>query len=173
MLISLRSINIAIAVLVTSLCPISASTAPIDQHTNKAKPVVRKMHTVKVRVLIYSGRPDPEFIIPVSKIQSSMKQAKRMKSNTANVIPSRLGYKGILIENPAKAGGLPEFLAVYNGKIEATDKTGKQKTYYVDAKRNLENDLLKEAVKQKAIDESLFKQLKADDQKEHDRDSKE
>lgn len=164
MLTAKGTITFTVVTLVIALGHNSVIAAPAKQREIESQPAVRAMNTIKVRVLIYSGRPDPEFVIPVSQIQAYMKKATRLKSQGDSVIPARLGYKGILVENSAKAGGLPEYLAIYNGKIEAGNK---EKTYFIDENRNLENFLLKEAVKRKAIGEDLFNRIKIEDRKEN------
>ena len=157
---AIRTITFTVFTLAIALGHLGTIAAPINQREIESEPAAGGMNTVKVRVLIYSGRPDPEFVIPASQIQTFMKKAKRLQSKGESVIPARLGYKGILVENPAKVGGLPELLAIYDGKIEAGEK---EKTYFVDENRSLENFLLQEAVKRKAIEEDLFKRIKMKD----------
>jgi hypothetical protein len=166
MLTAKRTIIITVCTFAIAVGHMSANAAPLNPRDIESKTTTKAMHTVTVRVLIYSGRPDPEFVMPVSQIQALMKKAKRAKAKRENVIPARLGYKGMLVENPTKAGGLPEFLAIHNGKIEAGDKAGKKKTYFVDEGRSMENALLKEAVKRKAIGEDLYKKIRTEEKRE-------
>lgn len=141
---------------------------PVPMHTPSAVAAADARNTVKVRVMIYSGRPDPEFVIPASQIAPFLKKARRIAHKGDGIIPSTLGYKGVLVENPAKAGGMPELFAIYNGEIEAGLK---EKIYYSDQNRSLEKFLVNEAVKRKAIEEDVYRRIKIKG-KEDDKDWK-
>ncbi len=163
---AIRSILAAVLTLAIFAVQTGVNAAPLNQPVparvaSGVAPVAADAKAVKVRVLIYSGRPDPEFVIPASQIQPFMKKAKRIAyKGTGGIIPSSLGYKGVLVENPARAGGLPELFAVYDGKIEAGVK---EKIYYADQSRSLEKFLVKEAVNRKALEEDVYKRIKIDD----------
>jgi hypothetical protein len=164
---AIRSVLAVVFMLAIVMVQTGVNAAPIDQPVTARMPsgvapvAADAKSTVKVRVLIYSGRPDPEFVIPASQIIPFMKKAKRIafKSAAGGIIPAALGYKGVLVENPAKAGGLPELFAIYDGKIEAGVK---EKIYYVDQSRSLEKFLVKEAVNRKAMEEEVYKRIKID-----------
>ena len=72
------------------------------------------------------------------------------------IIPSILGYKGIIVQNPGGISGLPEHFAVYKGIIEIK---GKRKSYLKDEGRKIETLLLSEARREKVIDDKLIKQM--------------
>lgn len=159
---AIRSMLAAVSLLAVAAAPIAAHAGPMDRPAAvptppAMKPMPVEANMVKVRVLIYSGRPDPEFEIPASQIASMMKKSRPMSYKGEHIIPGRLGYKGVLVENPNKAGGLPELFAIYNGKIEAGVK---EKTYYADQNRSLENFLVDEAVKRKALEVEMHKRIK-------------
>ena len=117
---------------------------------------------LKVRVLIYSGRPDPVYILKnasLTQARTFLQKAKKNRLESKTIVPSTLGYKGLLVENPGRVEDLPERFVVYNGKIEGM---GKQKIFFQDTGRNLEKLLLKEAVKQKVMEEKTLKRLKVE-----------
>jgi hypothetical protein len=163
---AIRSMLAAVFTLAIVMVHTGVNAAPLDQPVpahmpSGVTPVAADAKVVKVRILVYSGRPDPEFVIPASQILSFMKKAKRIAFKGAGgIIPSSLGYKGVLVENPAKARGLPELFAIYDGKIEAGVK---EKIYYADQYRSLEKFLVKEAVNRKAMEEDVYQRIKIDE----------
>jgi hypothetical protein len=81
------------------------------------------------------------------------------KFKKPTVIPSILGYKGVIVDNPNKISGLPAFLAVYRGDIEVKDEF---KKFLVDEGASVENLLLNEAMRKGVIDERILKSIKPD-----------
>jgi hypothetical protein len=72
------------------------------------------------------------------------------------VIPSKLGYKGVLIQNPKGLHGLPRQLAIYGGVMEVgVDR----KAFLADPGRQLESALLSMAIDRKAIPENVAKRI--------------
>jgi hypothetical protein len=117
---------------------------------------------IRVRVLLFSGRPDPTFVLEdrqvIEKLKNSLTKAKKaVDFKQATVIPSILGYKGILIENPEMAAGLPRQLAVYKGTIEVTDG---QKRFLVDEQGALEKMLMDASIRKGVIDEVILKRMR-------------
>jgi hypothetical protein len=117
---------------------------------------------IVVRVLLYSGQPDPaynldneEAIEAVREALSSAKVSERYDKET--VIPSILGYKGILVTNPEKREGLPDMFAVYHGMIEVS---GEQKRFLLDENRRLEKMLIDGAMKKDVIDDVFMKSFR-------------
>jgi hypothetical protein len=118
---------------------------------------------VNVRILIYSGRPDPVFSLDPAADTSMLDNLRGLdKSAMAaegfdkdTVIPAILGYKGLLISNPQREGDLPAHIAVYRGYVEVRDDAGTR--FLVDENRNLETALLKQAYDRGLIDERLLK----------------
>src|SRR4030042_1169065 len=72
------------------------------------------------------------------------------------VIPSILGYNGIMVENPAKVTGFPYFLAVYKGNIEVKNE---RKRFLIDEGSAIENLLLKQAIEKGVIPEEVVKSM--------------
>jgi hypothetical protein len=115
---------------------------------------------VRVRVLIYSGRPDPVFVLAnpdsLRYLRTYLRNSKALKFERKTIIPATLGYKGLLLENVGRVAELPQRFAVSNGKIEVP---GKARRVYADEGRTLERFLIQQAVREKAIDENLAKRL--------------
>lgn len=109
---------------------------------------------LKVTILIYSGRPNPSFVLEeqakveaLAGLYGQAQENKDFKGST--VLPSILGYNGILAENLSKYAGLPASFAVYRENIEARDETG---TKFLSAdNRDLETRLLDQAKEAEAI----------------------
>lgn len=108
---------------------------------------------VEVTILIYSGRPNPRFLLD----EAAAKNLGRLLAGTqaddsyegATVTPSILGYQGMIVVNGSKMPGLPDAMAVYHDKVEVHD--GDATRFRTDAAGGIEQFLLDTAVKRKAI----------------------
>jgi len=119
---------------------------------------------ITVRVLLFSGRPDPTYELGDSQVIERLKAvvagAKRLDSyDKESVIPANIGYKGILVSNPEKRAGLPVRFAVYKGTIELMDG---QKRFLEDKGGAVEKMLMDEAIRKGVIDEVILKRMKKD-----------
>ncbi len=119
---------------------------------------------ITVRVLLYSGRPDPAYELTdgqlVEKLKASVGEAKRLEDfKKETVIPVNIGYKGILVTNPEKRAGLPGRFAVYKGAIEVMDG---QKRFLEDRGGAVEKLLMDEAIRRGVIDDVVLKRMKKD-----------
>jgi hypothetical protein len=121
---------------------------------------------IKVEILIYSGRPNPTYVLKqknqLDQAVTFMKKGKKLRSMQKSIIIPTLGYRGIIIENKGKVAGLPERFAIYQGNVEVM---GKEKANFTDGGRAFEKFLLKEAERQKAIDQNMSRQLKINEMK--------
>jgi hypothetical protein len=117
-----------------------------------------------VQVLLYSGRPDPVFAITdaarIAQIQQLLAQAKPdpAAGDRKTVLPSILGYKGVLVLNPAGLGGLPRTIAVYHGNVEVRDGA----TRFLTGGGALEGFLIDEAIQSKALAQRAVDLLRAE-----------
>ena len=117
-----------------------------------------------VQVLLYSGRPDPLFAITdnarMVQIRQLLGQAQPDPGagDRRTVLPSILGYKGILIDNPGGLGGLPRTIAVYHGRVEIRDGT----TRFLTGGSALEGFLIDEAIQSKALDQRAVELLRGE-----------
>ncbi len=109
---------------------------------------------IQVHVLLYSGRPDPSFVLEdegdLAALRDALGAARENRGfQGATVLPSRLGYKGFLLLNPGAVVGLPEQIAVYRGDIEIA---GEPPRFLADGGL-LEQWLVTQALESKAISE--------------------
>ncbi len=114
---------------------------------------------VEVRVLLYSGRPDPVFEVDASddllaELRALLDSGRVASFQGETVTPSILGYKGLLISNREGRGGLPERVALYRGVIESS--TAGETRFVEDPDRRLESRLLRLAVATRAVDGELL-----------------
>lgn len=114
---------------------------------------------ITVRVLLYSGREDPTYVIDdpqmIGQMKARLGDAKKAADfGGETVIPSILGYKGILVDNPGMAGDLPRQFAVYKGTIEVM---GRDRQFLVDEEGALEKMLMDESIRKGVIDEAILK----------------
>jgi hypothetical protein len=115
---------------------------------------------VEVRVLLFSGRPDPTFVLPedalpeLSEALAAARENPQFRGST--VIPSRLGYKGFLLRNPFRRGEIPIQVSVYRGDIEIA---GEPRRFLTDGGA-LENWLVERAREAKAIDDSSMEWIR-------------
>jgi hypothetical protein len=120
---------------------------------------------ITVRVLLYSGRPDPTYMLEDSQMIGKLKKlvsgAKRLERfDKKSVIPVNIGYKGILVLNPGGEAGLPVQFAVYKGAMEVKDE---KTLFFEDTGGEIEKMLFDEAVKRNLIDEVILKRMKKEE----------
>ena len=82
---------------------------------------------LRVVILVYSGRADdPSYQLAnprlVAQVKDLIGKARKTKFKGKTIIPSILGYRGIIVQNPGRISGLPEHFAVYKGIIEIIGK---------------------------------------------------
>ena len=108
---------------------------------------------LQVSVLIYSGRPNPAFALTAAQMERVRQLVDAARADPEfryqSVLPSILGYNGVVIHNPRRDGGLPQSLATYGGRIEVNDGEGKR---IVADGGALETFLLDLAAENKALD---------------------
>jgi hypothetical protein len=108
-----------------------------------------------IQVLIYSGRPDPLFVIrdpaQIAKLKQLLDQAAPDQAADAakSILPSVLGYKGFLILNPGALGGLPREVAVFQQRVQTRDGGSRR---VLSDNGAIESFLAGEAERSKALD---------------------
>ncbi len=103
---------------------------------------------LRVTVLIYSGRPNPSFLLQdgaeIEGLRKALTSAEAREDFPGEtVVPSILGYNGLRIDNPAGEEGLPRTLLLYDGTMEVRDRG---RRFVADAGRQLERSLIDLAV---------------------------
>jgi len=70
---------------------------------------------VSVRLLLFSGRPDPEWTIDDAAIAALRERVRRtVGAETTSLQESgALGYRGFLVQNMSKVAGLPATFTVF------------------------------------------------------------
>lgn len=109
---------------------------------------------LEVRILVFSGRSNPSFVLTEqAQIAELRSLVGALEPNPAfkrdSVLPSILGYNGIVVINGAGIEGLPSHLAVYREDVEARlDGT----SFLRDPARTLEGWLIEKFVERKLLD---------------------
>ena len=110
---------------------------------------------IRVTVLLYSGRPNPTFNLTAEqadRVRQLVGAAQPDPNFRGSVLPSILGYNGLLVE------GLPEPLAVSGGRIEVEGREGKR---VVSDGGALETFLLEAASQNKTLDAEQLRVIQA------------
>ncbi len=107
---------------------------------------------VKVTVHLYSGRPDPVFFFNATEAQTlnGLIDGNTVVSPTpfGDVLPSRLGYKGMTIERLNRRVDLPKVIELYRSKL--VTREGDTTVSLVDRSAIVERFL-----KEKAVDKGV------------------
>jgi hypothetical protein len=126
---------------------------------------------LKVRVLLYSGRPDPTYTISdsaeIERLRQALQQAQPAPEFAhSTVIRSALGYKGIVVENPQGIANLPAQITVYRDNVEtsaAGDAGARRRSQFrSDAQRSVETVLLELAAQRGVIPDNVLKRMRED-----------
>lgn len=146
--------------LVVLVCLLAAQSLPGIEGRNLSVQAAEP-GTMIVRVLLYSGRPDPEYVLDqqrdselITRVYEYLNGATEAPSPASGtVIPSILGYKGIHIRNPERLGGLPPQFAIYRGNVEVRDE---EISFAADPERRLETVLLNTALRKGLLGAELL-----------------
>lgn len=82
---------------------------------------------VVARLLIFSGRPDPELALDDDAVNQLRERVQStVNGEKSNPAPAGgLGYRGFLVQNLAKVSGLPAEFSVFRGVLsELSERTG-------------------------------------------------
>ena len=145
---TVRSLLPAAALLALALLACGSSLA--------AQGAAEEEQAVTLTVLIYSGRPNPTAALDdatVARLGELLAAAPRIEAtDRGTVFPSRLGYNGVAVDNPAGRAGLPRRLAAYGGTIELGE--GAARSFRRDEGEAIESLLIDAAAQAGALDES-------------------
>lgn len=122
-----------------------------------------KTKGLRVTVLIYSGRQNPSYLLDDSNVVKQLNALLgKAKSNErfdgATVIPSMLGYSGIIVSNESRVPGLPAQIEVYKKDVGVRNEG---KKFLIDEGQAIETLLLDEAIKKGAIDKGILEFIKS------------
>ena len=102
------------------------------------------MASAEVRLLIFSGRPDPEWVVEGDSLRELVDRARNAIGREAAYPPQPggLGYRGFMIRHQDDALELPRELAVFHGVV--TEQPGPKASHWRDI-GGLESWLLDQA----------------------------
>jgi hypothetical protein len=105
------------------------------------------MASVRVRLLIFSGRPDPEWVVEGESMQALLERARAAvgREPAYPPQPGGLGYRGFVIHHQDEVLALPRELVVFHGVV--TEGPGPRPSYWRDVS-GLESWLLDQARRQ-------------------------
>lgn len=117
-------------------------------------PAAAEARTVRVTLLLFSGRPNPTFDlepgVAAERLKPGLDATKAVEAAAGEtVVPGTLGYNGIVVENLANVAGLPRTMIVFRDRVEVRDGKASIRA----GARDLEDTLVKLALERKAIDE--------------------
>jgi len=122
-----------------------------------------KIKGLTVTVLIFSGRQNPSYVLDDSNVLKQLKSLldkakinERFEQTT--VIPSVLGYSGIIVSNESRIPGLPAQIEVYNRDVGVKNEG---KKFLIDEEQAIETLLLNEAIKKGTIDKGILEFIKS------------
>lgn len=140
--------------------------------TMEAQKAVGTTDGLEVTIHVFSGRQNPVFVISdegtltqFEELVNKSKVADRFEKST--VIPSILGYNGIVVKLVGDPGVFPglETLAVYDGYIEKKitdidDKSSVTVTFLIDEGSAVEDFLLNLALDNGTLDQKIYDFIK-------------
>lgn len=123
---------------------------------------------LKVTVMIYSGRPNPTYLVPAGEKRKQemimgffapLETDCNFKKET--VIPSILGYKGILVEKTGDCKTFPyDRVYIYKENIETHADKVEGKQFMLDGGLNLEDYFLRLALEEGVISKEMLQKLR-------------
>jgi hypothetical protein len=118
---------------------------------------------LQITIMMFSGRENPTFVVSdaseLQAVMGSLREARTVVDRDGTVLPSRLGYAGLILDNVGEVSGLPQQLRVYRNQIELRDET----VTFAEDDGALERTVLQYAVAHEALDDEMLKFIRADD----------
>jgi hypothetical protein len=129
-----------------------------------------KVDALRVSISVFSGRPDPVFLITDTKlIKEIITMAMSLPTDNTfsgeTVIPSTLGYRGVVIDNVSKVEPDVQEILVNGANVElhrSTATKGLSKEFRLDSGAKLEARLFELAVVAKVVRPGFFQAIKAE-----------
>jgi len=145
-----------------AISTITALSAAQDAPKSASDSGITANRGVKVTIAVFSGRENPTFFITDAKtLEAIGKMVGRAKTNSVitdgAVMPSRLGYRGVIVENTGNVPNLPSKIEL-NGIDMKTKDAG---TRYLMDDGSLEDLLIEEAIAREVIDAAIADHIDA------------
>lgn len=136
-----------------------------QHYSQPVEPKSRAEKALRVEILVFSGRPNPVFLIDEKEVIEELvaeakKQPKHPKLGAPSdeVFANRLGYRGIAVDNVSDVLPEIESIGVCGDDLEIHEKdkdSGKSKKRFALGGREFQRRLLELAVKEKSITQDL------------------
>jgi hypothetical protein len=102
----------------------------------------KQMQKINVELDIFSGRPNPSWELTSAEISELTEYMAGLTPASKSAIANDLGYRGFIITNPGKLGGLPVKTHVFNGVLDVNEKGS---TNYYNDVNDIESWLMERA----------------------------
>lgn len=102
----------------------------------------KQIQKINVELDIFSGRPNPSWELTSAEISELKEYMAGLTPASKPAIASDLGYRGFIISNPGKLGGLPVKTHVLNGVLAVNEKGS---TNYYNDVNDIESWLMERA----------------------------
>lgn len=77
--------------------------------------------TVIVEFDVFSGRPNPTWILSAAQVLELQEALKNLPPVAEHAAKDALGYRGFILMNPDRAGGLAPQIRICGGIVTVTD----------------------------------------------------
>lgn len=151
-----------ILILVGIFSTFVASAAAAESSTTAEVP-----QALQVEILVFSGRPDPKFIITeatiikeITDVVKSLPVHPSLKGDSNLTRPGLLGYRGIRVYNVSDINSDVEWFTIYRSAVEVLKKGVNEKDFKLDASTALEGRLIQMAEDKKLMPDVVLAHIK-------------
>ena len=131
------------------------------------------MKALKVEMLVFSGRPNPTFLITdkqqikdILGLAKSLPKNKAVKDGESGLPESKLGYQGFVVTNQSAIapeiksfvvhGSAVQLALMPTGSAKGAAKAGVEQAALIDSGTSLENKLLSHVKSEGIVDDKLL-----------------
>jgi len=131
-------------------------TGPIEALPAQTPPATQESSGSTVELDIFSGAPDPTWVLSVAEASDLTSRIARLDPTAAvGQRPDNLGYRGFIVQSANASSASPQTIRAHKGILEVVDSTGT--AYYRDPQRQIELWLL--ATAKPALDDGLIAEI--------------
>ena len=137
--------------------PIPAQGDGVSDSTQPdARPTAQKSRGSKVELDIFSGVPNPTWVLSIPEASDLTRRISRLDpTEAAGQRPDDLGYRGFIVQIAAGSSATARTIRARHGIVEVADSTGT--AYYRDPQRQIELWLL--ATAHPSLDDRLTAEI--------------